>query len=155
MRIGRLALWLCTVLALMALTGLVSAQMTFTGGGAITVGATQTTGSSSTLTVSGVTGPVATVVVQLPGVTTDETLAPGPNAFRRTPAAHQGLDGTGFGCRGFGRRNSGAGVADPEPEFRLAGRGISRHAANAILHQCFPRQYGQRKQVWFGGLHVV
>lgn len=63
---------LATAAVTLLLPAAVSAQQTFSGGGAITVDSTQTTPSSSTLTISGATGDsIASLKIVLNGVTSD------------------------------------------------------------------------------------
>jgi MBG domain/Bacterial Ig-like domain (group 3)/Putative Ig domain len=107
------------VLALVAplLPIALNAQQTFTGGGAISVGSTQTTGSSSTLTIAGATGSsIATLKIVLNGVTSN-----GQTGFSLQPtvfylqAPHGGpslvlLGGTGDGIDGDDLEDAGSGL---------------------------------------------
>src|SRR5580698_7328428 len=118
--------WLKINLVVIALASLllpaaVSAQQTFTGG-AIAVGRTQTTASSSTLTVSSPTGSsIATVKVILNGLTTDGTACTDGNCWSLLPTSfylqspHGGpklvlLGGTGDGIDGDDEVDAGSGL---------------------------------------------
>ena len=109
MRFGRTGLWCWgAVFALLGFSARASAQTTFTGGGAISVtqsgigGASET--GSPTLNVSGLSGTVATVAVELLGVTFDTN----------------GNNGNNFGLAGRDIRAASA-------EFRPQTGGFGRH----------------------------
>ena len=99
------------------LPAVVSAQQTFTGGGAVSLTSTQTTSSSSTLTIAGATGSsIATIKVALTGVTSN-----GESGFSLQPttfllqAPHGGpslvlLGATGDGTDGDDGGDAGSGL---------------------------------------------
>jgi hypothetical protein len=111
------------VLALVSLLlpAAVSAQQTFTGG-AIAVGRTQTTPSSSTATISSPTGSsIATIKIVLNGLTTDGTACTDGNCWSLLPTSfylqspHGGpklvlLGGTGDGIDGDDQVDPGSGL---------------------------------------------
>ena len=101
----------------------VSAQQTFTGG-AIAVGRTQTTPSSSTITIGGATGSsIGSLKIVLNGLTTDGTACSDDNCWSLLitsfylQAPHGGptlvlLGGVGDGIDGDDRIDSGSGLVD-------------------------------------------
>jgi hypothetical protein len=92
LKFGLLAFALVTLLLQVA----ASAQQTFTGGGAIAVGRTQTTASSSTLTIASPTGSsIATLKVVLNGVTSDGSNCADGNCWSMEPTSFMLTSPTG------------------------------------------------------------